>query len=146
VSKYFAKFSARVSQFAGHYVVFIAALAVILIWALTGPLFGFSDTWQLVINTGTTIITFLMVFLIQNTQNRDALATHLKLDEIIRALEEANNEIISAEDESDERLKQLKEQYESLVHEHSHLEERLSKFEEPVAAGANVPSHNSKDQ
>ena len=146
MSTRFARFAAHVSRVTGHYTAFMTALAIIVIWALTGPLFGFSDTWQLVINTGTTIITFLMVFLIQNTQNRDALATHLKLDEIIRALSDADNDMINTEDETDERLKQLKKQYESLVHEHSHLKERLSQYEAPVGAGngaaENRNSHN----
>jgi low affinity Fe/Cu permease len=80
-------------------------------WALTGPTFHFSDTWQLIINTGTTIVTFLMVFLIQNTQNRDAKAMHLKLDEIIRALKKARNELVDPEDLSDEELDKLEKQF-----------------------------------
>src|ERR671925_315059 len=83
----------------------LAAATIIVVWAATGPLFGFSDTWQLVINTGTTIVTFLMVFLIQNTQNRDAKAVHLKLDEIIRAIKGARNELLDLEKLSDEELK-----------------------------------------
>ena len=90
------------------------AALVIVVWVVTGPLFGFSDTWQLVINTGTTIITFLMVFLIQNTQNRDAKAMHLKLDEIIRALKGARNQLVDLEDLSDEDLKKLGEQFRRL--------------------------------
>src|SRR5262247_745445 len=92
---HFAKWTARVT---GRPAAFIAALAVILAWGITGPLFGFSDTWQLVINTGTTIVTFLMVFLVQNTQNRDAKAIHLKLDELIRALGSARNRLLDLED------------------------------------------------
>jgi low affinity Fe/Cu permease len=87
---------------------------VILVWVLTGPTFHFSDTWQLVINTATTVITFLMVFLIQNTQNRDAKAMHLKLNEIIRALKDARNELVDLEDLSDEELKKLDEQFRRL--------------------------------
>ena len=90
---------------------FAAAVSIILVWVLTGPTFHFSDTWQLIINTGTTIVTFLMVFLIQNTQNRDAKAMHLKLDEVIRALEKARNEMVDLEDLSDEELKKLEEQF-----------------------------------
>ncbi len=89
-------------------------MLVILVWLLTGPTFHFSDTWQLIINTATTIITFLMVFLIQNTQNRDAKAMHLKLDEIIRALKKARNELVDLEDLSDEELKKLEEQFKQL--------------------------------
>ena len=90
------------------------------------PIFGFSETWQLVINTSTTIITFLMVFLIQNTQNRDAMAMHLKLDELIRSIEEADNAIIRAEDETDEELADLKQKYEALCDEHEELKARLT--------------------
>ena len=90
---------------------FAGAVLVILVWLLTGPTFHFSDTWQLIINTATTIITFLMVFLIQNTQNRDAKAVHLKLDELIRAIKDARNELVDLEDLSDEELKKLEEQF-----------------------------------
>jgi len=93
---------------------FIAATVLILIWAITGPLFGFSEVWQLVINTGTTIITFLMVFLIQNTQNRDAKAMHLKLDELLRGVEGARTSMVDLEDLSDEELKKLQEDFQRL--------------------------------
>ena len=93
---------------------FAGAVLVIAVWILTGPTFHFSDTWQLIINTATTIITFLMVFLIQNTQNRDAKAVHLKLDEIIRALKGARNQLVNLEDLSDEELKKLEEQFQRL--------------------------------
>jgi low affinity Fe/Cu permease len=121
----FAKFAHQASTFAGHYVAFMAALLLLVIWGVSGPIFGFSDTWQLVINTTTTIITFLMVFLIQNTQNRDALAMHLKLDELIHSIESADNRIIRAEDESDEELTELKRRYEALIDEHEALKARL---------------------
>jgi low affinity Fe/Cu permease len=94
---------------------FAMALFVIVAWAVTGPLFHFSDTWQLVINTGTTIITFLMVFLIQNTQNRDALALQLKLDELIRAIKSARNEMVEVEDLSDQELKRLRDEFHRLA-------------------------------
>jgi low affinity Fe/Cu permease len=94
---------------------FLLALGVVLIWAVTGPIFHFSDTWQLVINTGTTIITFLMVFLIQNTQNRDARALHLKLDELIRAGKGARNKLVNLEELTDEELDQLQQQFERLA-------------------------------
>jgi len=90
------------------------AVAVVIVWGISGPMFGFSDTWQLVINTGTTIVTFLMVFLVQNTQNRDAKATHLKLDELLRAVEGARTGLVSLETLSDEQLKHLQEQFERL--------------------------------
>jgi low affinity Fe/Cu permease len=87
---------------------------ICLVWALSGPIFGFSDTWQLFINTATTVLTFLMVFLIQNTQNRDSTAIHLKLDELIRAGEEADNQLMMAEEATDEELEELKKKYRDL--------------------------------
>ena len=98
----------------GSHWAFVGALLVVGIWAVTGPLFGWSDTWQLVINTGTTIVTFLMVFLIQNTQNRDAEALHLKLDEVIRALSGARNRLIDLEEGSDEELEKLRKEFQRL--------------------------------
>jgi low affinity Fe/Cu permease len=121
----FARWANRAAALTGHYLTFLAALAVILIWAISGPFFGFSETWQLVINTGTTIVTFLMVFLIQNTQNRDALAVHLKLDELIRSIEEADNELMSAEDDTDRELAALKEKYLRLCEEHDALKHQV---------------------
>jgi low affinity Fe/Cu permease len=90
---------------------FIAALGIVVVWSVTGPLFKYSDTWQLVINTGTTIVTFLMVFLIQNTQNRDAKAIHLKLDELIRCIKGARNTLIDLEEMSEEELDNLQRQF-----------------------------------
>src|SRR5213078_5322362 len=101
---------------------FSAALGIILFWAVTGPMFGFSDTWQLIANTFTTIVTFLMVFLIQNTQNRDAKAAQLKLDELIRALKGARNELIDLEKLADEDLTRLKQQFE-LVRKKAEVDE-----------------------
>ncbi len=101
----FRIFSNYVSELAGSPWAFILASLVVVVWALTGPLFNFSSNWQLVINTGTTILTFLMVFLVQNTQNREAKATQLKLDELIHAIESARNEIIDAENMSDKELR-----------------------------------------
>ena len=100
---------------AGSSWAFAAALGIVVGWLFTGPLFGFSDTWQLVINTGTTIVTFLMVFLIQRTQNQDALALHLKLDEIVAALDGASNRLIDVEDLSEEELQVLQRHYRVLV-------------------------------
>jgi low affinity Fe/Cu permease len=111
VSDAFRVFARHSSVALGSAWAFAGAVLVILFWVLTGPMFHFSDTWQLVINTATTIVTFLMVFLIQNTQNRDAKAVHLKLDELIRALKDARNELVDLEDLSDEELKKLEEQF-----------------------------------
>ncbi|PYK12355.1 MAG: hypothetical protein DME64_16800 [Verrucomicrobia bacterium] len=114
VSDAFRVFARRSSMMLGSAWAFAAAVLAILVWILTGPTFHFSDTWQLIINTTTTIITFLMVFLIQNTQNRDAKAVHLKLDEMIRALKGARNQLVDLEDLSDEELKKLEEQFQRL--------------------------------
>jgi low affinity Fe/Cu permease len=103
------------STVAGKPATFMLAVLIIVIWAVTGPLFKFSDTWQLVINTGTTIITFLMVFLIQNTQNRDALAVQLKLDELISSIKEARNEIIDVEDLGDKELQEKRDEMVTLA-------------------------------
>jgi len=104
----FAKWTARAT---GRPLTFAIAVAVILAWAVTGPIFGFSDTWQLIINTGTTIITFLMVFLIQNTQNRDAEAIQVKLDELIRLSEGGHNVLLDLEELEDEELDRIRESY-----------------------------------
>ncbi len=101
----------------GRPITFMAALAVIFLWAVTGPVFKFNDTWQLVINTGTTIITFLMVFLIQNSQNRDGCAVQIKLDEIIRSLNGAKNDLIDLENKSEEELEELRSDYLKIAHE-----------------------------
>ena len=110
----FQHFATRASVCVGTKWAFAIALLIILGWAGTGPYFGYSDTWQLVVNTATTIITFLMVFLIQNTQNRDAKAVHLKLDELIRAIHGARNHLVDLEKLSDEELKKLEEQFTQL--------------------------------
>jgi low affinity Fe/Cu permease len=107
----FRKFAHGTAQFAGSPWIFVLACLVIIGWAALGPTFDYSDTWQLVINTGTTIVTFLMVFLIQNTQNRDTRAIHLKLDELIRALRGARNKLVNLEEMSDEELDVLQEEF-----------------------------------
>jgi len=112
VSDAFRLFARRSSMVLGSAWVFGIAFLVIVVWGLTGPAFHYSNTWQLIINTGTTIVTFLMVFLIQNTQNRDSKAAHLKLDEIIRALEGARNELIDLEKLADKDLTSLEKQFE----------------------------------
>ena len=114
VNLWFSRFASRTAQFVGHPYMFLLAVAVIIIWGITGPYFHYSDTWQLIINTGTTIITFLVVFLIQNTQNRDAKALHLKLDELIRSHYPANNDLIDIEKLSDEELDELEKRYEDI--------------------------------
>jgi len=114
VSDAFRVFARRSSMMLGSAWAFAGAVLVILVWILTGPTFHFSDTWQLIINTATTVVTFLMVFLIQNTQNRDAKAVHLKLDELIRAVKGARNQLVDLEDLSDEELKKLEEQFQRM--------------------------------
>src|SRR5215472_7549574 len=111
----FGHFAKEVAHRSGQAWAFGAAVLVVLLWALTGPFFGYSDTWQLVINTGTTVVTFLMVFLIQNTQNRDAAAVQLKLDELIRAIAGARNALIDLEELGDEEIERLRARYSELA-------------------------------
>jgi low affinity Fe/Cu permease len=116
VSKtWFLTVANSLSRWAGHAATFIGAIVVVAAWAVLGPLFGFSDTWQLVINTSTTIITFLMVFLIQNTQNRDTAAIQTKLDELIRAIDGANNALLDLEQLDDKAIGKIREPYEELA-------------------------------
>jgi low affinity Fe/Cu permease len=130
---WFDSFARKTALICGKPVVFIGAVAIVLIWAATGPIFGFSDTWQLVINTGTTIVTFLMVFLIQNSQNRDSLALQVKLADLIIAVEGAHNKLANCEEMSEEELQKLHEEYrqQASIAEHA-LESRRKK---PKAAG-----------
>jgi low affinity Fe/Cu permease len=111
---WFGRFAASASGWLGSTWAFAGATLIILVWAVTGPVFHFSDTWQLVINTGTTIVTFLMVFIIQNTQNRDARAINLKLNELIRAIDKAGNQMIDIENLSDLELDELQARYEKI--------------------------------
>ena len=111
----FNRFAKWTSRATGHPATFVTAVLVIVVWAFTGPIFGFSDTWQLVINTGTTIVTFLMVFLIQNTQNRDSEAMQLKLDELIRAINGAHNGLLDLEELTEDELNRIKSHYETLA-------------------------------
>ena len=111
----FQRFAAAVTEFSGSTLAFILALGVIAVWIVTGPLFDYSNTWQLVINTGTTIVTFLMVFLIQRSQNKDSLAVQLKLNEIVAAMDGASNRLISVEDLSEEDLKVLRIHFQRLA-------------------------------
>jgi low affinity Fe/Cu permease len=112
---WYSRFAKDAAHFCGRPRVFVMAVAIILIWLITGPIFGFSDTWQLVINTGTTIITFLMVFLIQNTQNRDTQAIQVKLDELIRATQGAHNALLDLEELEEETLENFRVKYQALA-------------------------------
>ena len=107
----FTRFAKATAHYTGKPITFMLAFGVIVVWAITGPLFKFSDTWQLVINTGTTIVTFLMVFLIQNTQNRDTEALQLKLDEIVRSIKGARNQVLDLEDLDEKELDKIREEY-----------------------------------
>jgi low affinity Fe/Cu permease len=115
LGQWFEEFSTRVTHWTGSSAAFGVACAVIILWATVGPLFGFSDTWQLVINTGTTIVTFLMVFLIQRSQNKDSLALQLKLNELVAAVEGASNRLIDVEDLSEEELRVLHTYFQRLA-------------------------------
>jgi low affinity Fe/Cu permease len=126
----YSKFARVAAHYCGRPRVFMFALLLIVVWLITGPIFGFSDTWQLVINTGTTIITFLMVFLIQNTQNRDTEAMQVKLDELIRATKGAHNVLLDLEDLEEENLEEFKGRYRALAEAartHLHSESRRGK-------------------
>ncbi|GAA5197714.1 low affinity iron permease family protein [Arthrobacter gyeryongensis] len=109
---FFTRFTTKVAKVLGHAWVFSAAVIILIVWAFTGPLLGFSDTWQLVINTGTTIVTFLMVFIIQNTQNRDSAALHVKLDAVMRELRITNSKLYEAEDEGEKELEEQRRRIE----------------------------------
>jgi low affinity Fe/Cu permease len=130
---WFRRFAHRTAEVVGRSYAFILAVTIIAVWAATGPLFRFSDTWQLVINTGTTIVTFLMVFLIQNTQNRDAHAIHLKLDELIRANKHARNSLMGLESMTDAQLLALQHQFEG-------LRDHVAEVREKVAARESRPA------
>ena len=126
----FGVFARNASNVLGSAWVFVLAIGIIVIWALTGHAFNYSDTWQLIINTGTTIVTFLMVFLIQNTQNRDAKAVHLKLDELIRALGGARNKLVDLEKLSDDDLKALETEFEKLRKKAEGAKEEVKELKE----------------
>ena len=136
-----SRFATAATNWTGSTSAFVAAASVIIVWGVTGPLFHYSDTWQLVINTGTTIVTFLMVFLIQRAQNRDALAVQLKLDEIVAALEGASNRLISVEDLSEEDLKVLRIHYQRLAE----MAKRDMKITESHSVEEAEARHNFKE-
>ena len=133
VTDAFRCFAQRASVLLGSAWAFCGAVLVILLWLITGPTFHFSDTWQLIINTATTVVTFLMVFLIQNTQNRDAKAMHLKLDELIRAIKGARNQLVDLENLSDDDLKKLEEQFRRLRQQAEHSRPR-SDYGQPATS------------
>jgi low affinity Fe/Cu permease len=126
----FGVFARKASNILGSAWAFVIAIGIIIVWAATGHAFGYSDTWQLIINTGTTIVTFLMVFLIQNTQNRDAKAVHLKLDELIRALGPARNKLVDLEKLSDDELKRLENEFEKLRKKAEGAKEEVEELKE----------------
>src|SRR6476619_175972 len=126
----FRVFARKTSEVLGSAWAFVIALLVIVVWAITGPTFHYSDTWQLIINTGTTIVTFLMVFLIQNTQNRDAKAVHLKLDELIRALGPARNNLVDLEKLSDDDLNALEQEFEKVRKKADGAKEQVEELKE----------------
>jgi low affinity Fe/Cu permease len=157
VSEFLEKFSYQATRATGTSMAFVIALLIIVVWAMTGPIFHYSDTWQLVINTGTTIVTFLMVFLIQRAQNKDALAIHLKLNEIVAAMEGASNRLIDVEDLSEPEIDALRKYYKRLIElartddqltmTHS-IEEAASrhghKYKKPPAKGTKEKTSNGK--
>jgi low affinity Fe/Cu permease len=126
--EFFRRFAQSAAHAVGSVWTFLAAVGLVLFWILTGPIFGYSDSWQLVINTGTTIVTFLMVFLIQNTQNRDAKAIHLKLDELIRAVQGARNQLVDLEDLSDAELEKLQQEFHQLHLQYASQAHEVSKI------------------
>jgi len=128
VNLWFSRFASKTAQIVGQPYMFLFAVVVLILWAASGPLFHFSDTWQLIINTGTTIITFLVVFLIQNTQNRDAKALHLKLDELIRSHLSARNDMIDIEKLSDEELEEIERRYAAICEESNARRGKSSKM------------------
>ncbi len=129
LSDIFRKVSEKISTTVGTPAAFVGAILIILVWAGSGPLFNFSDTWQLIINTSTTIVTFLMVFLIQNTQNRDAKAIHIKLDELLKGVKGARTSLVNIEDVSDDELEELHQQFKNLHHKyHKELKSRGKKI------------------
>jgi low affinity Fe/Cu permease len=136
---FFGRFAQGTAQAMGHPLAFVLAVLIILGWAVTGPVFGFSDTWQLVINTGTTIVTFLMVFLIQNTQNRETAAVQLKLDELIRAHQGAHNALLDLEELEEVELERLRTSYEGLAERaRTELDQGLVDTGTPEAGTTNI--------
>ncbi|WP_109124080.1 low affinity iron permease family protein [Dyella sp. C11] len=136
--KAFQRFAEYVARYSGRPVAFVLAVIVVLAWAVTGPMFHFGDTWQLVINTGTTIVTFLMVFLIQNTQNRDSAAVHIKLDELIRS-SQAHNALLNLEELDEAILERIRRRYCMLAEEARSELQRIEDEENPFGDEADRP-------
>ncbi len=132
MKEFFRKFSQKTSELVGSPGAFFTSVLLLVIWAVLGPIFHYSDTWQLVINTITTVITFLIVFLIQNTQNRDAKALHLKLDELIRSIKGARNSMVDLEELSDEELEHLQEQFKRISEQHAKISGRVEEVVEEI--------------
>ena len=132
----FSRLARGAARVAGHPAAFLVALATVVIWIATGPVFGFSDTWQLVINTGTTIITFLMVFLLQHSQNRDTIAMQLKLDELVRSIKPAENAVLDIDDLEDEELETLLAKYRQLALEARQKKQAGARVHEELADSA----------
>jgi low affinity Fe/Cu permease len=130
----FTRFAQATARGSGRPAAFVSAAAIIVLWAISGPLFHYSDTWQLVINTGTTIVTFLMVFLIQNTQNRDAEAIHIKLDELIRATKGAHNALMNLEELEEAELDRIRQEYQDLA-DRARSTLRRKRREQPETSG-----------
>jgi low affinity Fe/Cu permease len=126
VSLWFSRFANKTARLVGHPATFLISILTVVVWGATGPIFHYSDTWQLIINTGTSVLTFLVVFLIQNTQNRDAKAIHLKLDELIRSHSPAHNDMIDIENLSDEELEELEKRYAAICKEHEARQKKNS--------------------
>jgi low affinity Fe/Cu permease len=145
LNDFFHKFASVTSRVVGSPWSFFTAVLIIVVWGVTGPMFGFSDTWQLIINTGTTIVTFLMVFLIQNTQNRDAKAIHLKLDELVRAVKGARTALVDLEDMSDKELEKLQKEFERLrKKEGVHLQAAVEDVDEELQERTKQKPHKRR--
>ena len=140
----FRRFARRASEVLGSAWIFVLAISVIAVWATTGPFFDYSDTWQLLINTGTTIVTFLMVFIIQNTQNRDSKAVHLKLDELIRSIDRARNQLVNIDRLSDDDLKKLESQFQRISKKADDALGRVEDVVEDVAEVAEAAEQTSR--
>jgi low affinity Fe/Cu permease len=137
-TSWFARFAKGTSRAAGRPGAFALAVGIVVVWAMTGPMFDYSDTWQLIINTGTTIVTFLMVFLIQHTQNRDAEAVQVKLDELIRVTEGAHNALLDLEDIDEEQMDKIRASYAKLADDARHAKRRgKPDTDSPEVAGEN---------
>jgi len=139
--EFFREFAHKTANIVGTPAAFLVAVIIVVLWLMSGPIFGFSDTWQLVINTGTTIVTFLVVFLLQNAQNRDAKAFHLKLDELIRGVRGARTELVDLEDLSDEELEKMQNEFRAL---HDRLATKLTHRRSQVSPHNHLRHHNRR--